>query len=264
MAAVHEAARVASPPVRVCLLGRFEILKHGARIPLRPGGKVEQLVGALAIHRTAGVRREELIDVVWPDRDGEQAGNSLNNLSHWLKQQLCDALDGRSPVHHDGGRYFLALGGDLSLDTLEFDQLVELGSRCTAQGDFDAAVRLYDEALQLYVGDLTSGSDILFLLERERLRGRYLSIMASLAERSYALGDYEQALRHALALVYADPCREDAHRMVMRCYVRNGQRSQALRHFSLCRDILQREFGAVPEVATLRLFEAVRTDPGSV
>ncbi|MDQ0373930.1 AfsR/SARP family transcriptional regulator [Cellulomonas humilata] len=225
---------------------------------------MEQLVGALAIHRNAGVRREELMEGVWPDRDGDQAGNSLNNLAHWLKQQLCDALGGKSPVHHYGGRYFLALGEDLAVDTMEFDRLGELGSRHSLEGDFETAVRLYDEALQLYVGDLTSGSDILFLLERERLRGRYLSIMATLAERCYALGDYEQSLQHALALVYADPCREDAHRMIMRCYVRNGQRSQALRHFALCRDILHREFGAVPEVATLALFEAVRTNPATV
>jgi DNA-binding SARP family transcriptional activator len=264
MGAVHYAVPTVSPPVRVCLLGRFEILKYGVPIPLRPGGKVEQVVGALAIHRSAGVRREELIEGVWPDRDGEQAGNSLNNLAHWLKQQLRDALGGRSPVHHYGGRYFLALDGDLSLDTVEFDRLVELGSRCASDGDFETSVRLYDEALELYVGDLTSGSDILFLLERERLRGRYLSIMAGLAERCYARGDYEQSLRHALALVYADPCREDAHRMIMRCYVRDGRRSQALRHFALCRDILRREFGAVPEAATLVLFEAVRTDPERV
>jgi DNA-binding SARP family transcriptional activator len=254
----------ASPTVRICLLGRFEILKYGTPIPMRPGGKVEQLVGILAMHRRGGMRREALIEVVWPDSDSDLAGNSLNSLAHWLKQQLCDALDGSSPVRHSGGRYSLALGGDLSLDIVEFERLVELGRRCTSAGDFDAAVRAYDEALELYAGDLTSGSDILFLLERERLRGHYLSIMASLAEHCYERGDYQQSLRHALALLYADPCREDAHRMVMCSYVRNGQRAQALRHFEICRNILGREFDAVPELATVTLFEAIRTHPDSV
>lgn len=252
------------PAVRVCLLGRFEILKHGTPIPLRPGGKVEQLVGILAMHRRGGIRREALIDVVWPDIDSDLAGSSLNSLAHGLKQQLCDALGGGSPVRNRGGRYSLALSGDLSLDIVEFEQLVELGRRCTSAGDFNAAVRAYDEALEIYAGDLTSGSDILFLLERERLRGHYLSIMASLAEHSYELRDYQLSLRHALALLYADPCREDAHRLVMRSYLRNGQRAQALRHFDLCRNILRREFDAVPELATRTLFEAIRTQPDSV
>lgn len=77
-------------------------------------------------------------------------------------------------------------------------------------------------------------------------------------------GRYHEALQHAMGLLYADPCREDAHRMVMRCYVRDGQRAQALRHFQTCRVILRREFEADPEPATVALFEAIRVDPQRV
>jgi DNA-binding SARP family transcriptional activator len=250
--------------VRICLLGRFEILKNGRPVSLRPGGKVEHLVGALALHPLHGVSRETLIETVWPETDRGQAGHSLNSLVHWLKQQLHDSLDGQSPLRHDGGRYSLALGERLSLDILEFEHHVDLGNRCASAGDLEAAVHAYDEALVLYGGDLTEGSDVLFLLERERLRAAYLSVMAALAEQYYAAARYRDALRHALGLLYADPCREDAHRMVMRSYVRDGQRAQALRHYEICRVILLREFDAVPELETEALFEAIRTDPRRV
>jgi hypothetical protein len=52
--------------------------------------------------------------------------------------------------------------------------------------------------------------------------------------------------------------------MVMRTYVRSGARAQALRQYQLCRLILQDEFDAVPEPATDRLFDLLRTDPGQV
>jgi DNA-binding SARP family transcriptional activator len=254
----------ATTAVWICLLGRFEILKHGQPIPIKPGGKVEQLIGALAMRPREGLAREVLLEEVWPEGDRALAGHSLNSLTHWLKLQLSGALGGSHPLRHSSGRYALNLGAGLSLDVIEFDRQVELGHRCSSVGDLDAAVRAYDEALQLYGGDLTTGSDILFLLERERLRGRYLSVMAALAEHFYALGRYRDALQHALGLLYADPCREDAHRMVMRSYVRAGERAQAMRHYDTCRAILAREFDAVPEPATVDLFETIRTDPQTV
>ena len=59
-------------------------------------------------------------------------------------------------------------------------------------------------------------------------------------------------------LLLADPCREDAHRAVMRCYARLGQRAQAMKQYLLCRDILRREFQAEPEQATDDLFARLR------
>ena len=65
-------------------------------------------------------------------------------------------------------------------------------------------------------------------------------------------------------LLGVDPCREDAHRMTMRAYVRLGARAQALRQYNICRLVLAEEFDATPEPATEQLFQLVRTDPGLI
>ena len=44
-----------------------------------------------------------------------------------------------------------------------------------------------------------------------------------------------------------DHGREDVHRVVMRCYVRRGERAAALRHYQVCAHILRAEFDAAPE-----------------
>jgi DNA-binding SARP family transcriptional activator len=253
-----------SPGVVVCLLGRFEILKHGSPISLRPGGKVQRLVGALAMHPHDGMARETLIDDVWPVTDPVRAGRSLNSLAHWLKQELRDALGGEPPIVRTGARYALNLAVGLGIDVLAFDAAVEAGQRFAAAGETVAAIRAFDHARDLYAGDLTDGADILFLLERERLRARYLSIVAQLAEHSFATGDYPLAFDNASRLLEADPCREDAHRMLMRVYVRTGARAQALRHYEVCRQILAREFDAQPESATYQLFDLIRRHPDDI
>jgi len=72
------------------------------------------------------------------------------------------------------------------------------------------------------------------------------------------------ALRYALRLLASDPCREDAHRLVMRCHVRLGERSQAFRQYQTCERMLSEEFGVHPEPLTVSLFEQVRTSPGAI
>ncbi|HET7380215.1 MAG TPA: bacterial transcriptional activator domain-containing protein, partial [Gaiellales bacterium] len=61
-----------------------------------------------------------------------------------------------------------------------------------------------------------------------------------------------------------DPCREDGHRTAMRCYVRRGERAQALRQYQMCEVILREEFNATPEPATRALFDKVRLAPEDI
>ncbi|BCB75136.1 hypothetical protein Pflav_015460 [Phytohabitans flavus] len=97
------------------------------------------------------------------------------------------------------------------------------------------------------------------LIERERLRGVYLNVLARLAEHHLLRAEYLRALYHGQRLLSRDPCREDGHRMVMVCHARLGQRAQAMSQYRLCREILRREFDAVPEPATEELFRQLRS-----
>jgi DNA-binding SARP family transcriptional activator len=250
--------------VLICLLGPFEIRKLGEPVVLRSGGKAEQLFSCLAMHPHAGVHRETLVEHIWPDAPLALASQCLNTLMHSLKAQLADALAGQPPIVHAGSHYALNLDGGLGVDVLEFESAVDAGDRLLSAGFTAAAIESYEHAVVLYRGDLAAGSDISGLLERERLRAICLTTLARLADAHFELAHYEQALHSSVRLLAVDPCREDAHRMAMRAYVRLGMRAQALRQYHLCRTILKNEFDAVPEPATERLFQLVRTDPGGL
>lgn len=247
--------------VLVCLLGDFKIMRDGSPLSLRHGGKVEQLVGSLALQGPRGVLRDELIDQVWPDSDPTLAGQSLNSLAYWLSRHLRDALGGHSPILHDGGRYVLNTAGGVRVDIVEFEAAIDAGKASGTEGEIDSAIGWYRDALALYTGDLGGGSDLIHLLERERLRSKYLTTLSRLADHYFAICDYERALQSSLELLRADPCREDAHRVAMRCYVRSGERAQALRQYRICRRMLAIEFDTAPEPSTEALYELARTDP---
>ena len=261
---LHHAEGQADWPVMLCLLGSFRVLRNGQPLPVRAGGKTESLLCSLALQHETPVARDALLEALWPEAETGLAGQSLNSLVYGLNRQLAGALDGAAPLVHDRGHYRLNVEAGVGVDVACFNALAEAGARQASAGDQAAAASAYRRAVSLYRGDLSAGSDVRAIMQREHLRARHLTMLAHLADHHFASGDYQACQDYARRLLDADPCREDAHRLVMRCYVRLGERAQALRQYQLCRAILRAEFDALPEPATTALFEQVRLDPGSL
>ncbi|HEV2950722.1 MAG TPA: BTAD domain-containing putative transcriptional regulator, partial [Actinomycetota bacterium] len=251
-------------PVFVGLLGGFILLKAGTAIDVRPGGKVESFLSVLALRNDLGAPRDEVLTAVWPDADPALAAHSLNALVSSLHRQFGDVLGGDGLVVRAAGRYRLNVGPRVGLDIEVFEAAAERGDAARRAGDVETAKAAYQRAAGFYRGDLCIGSDVRHVLDRERLLVRYLAIQAALADSLFAEGDYEGALARSLDLLGHDPCREDAHRLVIRCYMRIGERAQALRQYQLCRGILRSEFEAEPEPATTALYHQVRLHPDAI
>jgi DNA-binding SARP family transcriptional activator len=248
----------------VCLLGSFRVVASGRPLRLKPGGKAQSLLSNLALNPRLGLPRDQLLDALWPATDLALAGQSLNTLVYSLHRALGSALDGRPPVLSVDGHYRLNLADGVAVDIGAFDAAADDGDRATRSGDDSTASTSYGAAAEVYMGDLVLTSDIRHVVERERLRARYLMIRAWLAELRFRSGDFGGALSGALDVLAHDPCREDAHRLVMRSYNRLGQRAQALRQYRTCRDALAAEFDAVPEAETEELYEQLRMEPSRV
>lgn len=251
-------------PVWLGLLGAFRLLSRGRLIPVRAGGKTEALLGCLGSATRQGVPRELLLHGLWPDSDLQLASNALNNLVHALRRLLGDALGGAPPVVHSAGYYRLNHEAGVAVDVSLFKSLAMQSGWHARAGDRTAAAHVAEQAVHLYRGDLSFGTSAYAIFERDRLRATCLGLLMRLADDAFERGDFEACATFALRLLDYDPCREDAHRVVMRCHVRRGERAQALRHYQTVRAVLKAEFDAQPEPVTTALYEQVRLDPGSI
>jgi len=249
-----------SCPVVICLLGNFLLLKAGRVVMLRGGSKTESLLCQLGLHHARSIPRNTL----WPSSDSVLASQSLNSLIYSLHKLVGDAISGTPLVLHADGHYRLNMEAGIRVDVACFDTYADAGERHARAGNLSAAAEAYAQAIRLYRGDLYGSTDVQGVVERERLRARYLSLLARLADYHYAQQDYGTCLDYTALLLTKDACREDAHRLAMRCYVRQGERAQALRQYRLCQDVLRAEFDVAPEPATTALFNQVRLDPGSI
>lgn len=251
-------------PVFIGLLGGFVLLQEGHAVAVACRGKAEVLLTTLALHREQGVSRDVLLAALWPNHTPELANQSLNSLVYSLRKQFSAGLGGAALVQHTEGYYRLNLAAGVGLDLAWFEALVRQGNEAAHAGHLAAAVAAYHEAVALYRGDLSGGVDVYAAVERERLRAAFLTVLAWLADYYYAADDYAACLDYARRLLAHDPCREDAHRLLMRSYVRHGQRAQALRQYHFCVEVLQAEFDTLPEAATTTLYERIRVDPGGI
>jgi DNA-binding SARP family transcriptional activator len=90
------------------------------------------------------------------------------------------------------------------------------------------------------------------------LQENYLILLDGLGRYYYDQEDYAACTTICRKILIVDPCFEDAHRQLMRCYSRQGQRYLALRQYHLCVEALNEELEANPTSATTELYERIR------
>lgn len=250
--------------ILICLLGHFRLL-NGQHSMLACGGeRAEAFLGYLAIHSDNTVPREQLLALLWPESNPLLASQSLNSLVYAVRKELRNELGGAAPILQVNGAYRLNEEAGVGVDVALFERYAHAGERHARAGAQSAASVFYRRAIELYQGDLCLVPDPQAMVEREQLRARYLTVLMWLADHDYGEERFRACLGHVQRLLLFDPCREDAHRLAMRCYVHLGERAQAFRQYRLCTQLLMSEFGAVPEPATTTLYDQIRLDPASV
>jgi pentatricopeptide repeat protein len=83
--------------------------------------------------------------------------------------------------------------------------------------------------------------------------------MCSIASPPSTWGSLGPCIAVAQLILQQDPCREDAHRLLMRCYAQQGRVHEALRQFELCSRAFATTLGGGPSWATVELHRSIRT-----
>src|SRR6185436_19063543 len=106
---------------------------------------------------------------------------------------------------------------------------------------------LGDEAIAtLSVDLLPDWYDDWAVIEAEEWRQLRLHALDTLAEGLTAAGRYADATSAALAAVKAEPLRETAHAVLIRVYLAEGNRAEALAAYEGYRVMLRTEMGLEP------------------
>ena len=205
---------------RIVLCGRFEFELAGRRVDERlPGRQGPLVIALLTLNRDRPVRRDELIEVLWPARPPADPDDVLNALL--------------SKVRHAIGKDVLTGRRELTLELPDADIDVERAVRArdaaraaAAAGDWETAARAAFEAAEIGGRTFLVGHDVPWVEDRRRdmeeVRRQALEIVA---EAGIALGGSRLAGAEAAAreLVRSVPLRESGHRLLIEALGARGE-----------------------------------------
>jgi DNA-binding SARP family transcriptional activator len=235
--------RTVAPLARIRLLGRFEFCIDGVELPPMGSGRVGAVLAHLLVYRESPQLRQRVAATLWPDSPEGQARTNLRHVLHSIRSHLPTA-DCYLEVTPRTVRW--RLDAPCRLDVAEFEQLLD--QHGAAGGGRRQALRA---AVETYAGDLLEDfPDEWLLVERERLRRRYLDALSELAGLCEVDGEVAEAISCIERLVAVDPLREQAYRQLMRLHDARGDRAQAIRAYHVCSTVLERELGAEPSAET--------------
>ena len=239
--------------IRIRLLGALDI-RDRRRSELRAVLAQPRRLALLAYLAMAPprdfLRRSMLVATFWPEHDELRGRAALRQALHFLRHEL-------------GPDVLLARGDEeLRLDD----------DRCWCDvRAFEAAVaaRRFEEAVELYRGDLLEGFYIAdgeqfepwLERHRDRLRRAFTIALEALAIGCEERGDHAAAADHWQRLVACAPENGRAVLRLMQALAHAGDRTEALRQAAAYRALLERDYGADPDPAVTVLDELLRRPP---
>ena len=243
---------------RIQLLGSFAVTVDGVRIEsgrwrLR---KAKSVVAMLALAPGQRLRREQVVDRLWPDLEPTAAARNLHQTLYVARR----ALAGDGPPHAGflslrDEQIVLDIAGPVEVDVLQFERSAT-GALATGE------VSQLRAAADRYPGDLLPDLPDTDWLDtrRSQLRETYLEISVSLAT-ALQRSSPEEALAILTRTLESDSVHEGAVRALMAVLARMGRRSEALARYERLVDDLLEAFGTDPDSQTVALFRELLTGP---
>jgi DNA-binding SARP family transcriptional activator len=246
--------------VRLTLCGAFGLEPRESGAPL-PGGQARRALLYLAAHHDRIVRRDVLVDVVWPEHAPQEPEAVLSTLLSRLRPLIAPArLEGT------GGGVALRLPEGSSVDLEEAEAALVAAQAALAAGEARGAWTDAAQALAVVEAGYLPEHDADWTRRpRELVSMMRVDALECQANAAAEAGDGallaagEQAGRRAVALA---PLRESAHEALMNVLAARGNDAEALAVYEQLRRRLLDELGVAPSATLRRRHEVLlRSEP---
>ena len=233
---------MSSHTVRLKLFGEFQAWIGDRPVDLRLK-RARLLLAYLALAPSARASREELMTLLWSDRDEPQARQSLRQTIAVIRRAFSTAK-------------FDVLQSDLRTVSIDLNA-VESDALTFRRLARENAEKHAEQAAALYTGDFLGSLVVRDPLaedwiseRRAELQSSLLRCLVSLQAAHVRLERHEAVEQVASRILEIDPLNEEAHRALMTVYLARGQRSLAFRQLQRCRKSLLRDLSVTPASET--------------
>jgi DNA-binding SARP family transcriptional activator len=252
-------AVVSEAEVAARVLGPLDLTVAGQHILKWNSLKARTVFEYLVIQVGRPVRREVLMELMWPDHSVGSARNNLNAALYSLRNTLDQHGRKVQYILYRDGCYLPNPELMWWSDRTEFLAALQHAEMARRSGDSQQAMGSYLRAVRLYRGPLFEDDrdGDWYLPEQRRLKELYLQALESLARMHLDQHDLATAIQFGQLAISADQCCEAVHRLLMRCYALQHQQQLVSRQYRLCSAALHDELGVSPGADTVQLFRSL-------
>jgi DNA-binding SARP family transcriptional activator/TolB-like protein len=238
----------AAARLSVSLVGRLAIRFNGRLVELRTQ-KAGAVLSYLALTETKHESRERLVGLLWSRSDEEKARGSLRQVIREL----------RSAFEGAGYSGFVADRLSIHLDAEKVAVDVETIIKAAESGSVHPLllnVPQLDEHILEGLDDLDPSFRVWVLAKRQTIHDRLMrSLGAGLIAKDVA-ADAKKDI--ATAIINLDPTHEEACCHLMQVHAEQGDVAGALRIYKALWDLLDRDYGMEPSLATEELVAKIK------
>lgn len=248
------------PVLQARLFGGFEVRVDGLPVESWRGQRGVSVLRYLLARDRHACSRDELLVAFWPDAPPAAARNRLQVAVSGLRRAMAEVTR-VNVVEFAGGGYRINPAVQVEVDSARFERLLRTAAAAERAGDPASAAARYREAAALHRGDFAADAPFepWTLLPRESLRIRLVDALDRLSWLELAEGRIDDCIVTAHRMLEVDPSREDAHRLLMRCYAEQGRTYRALQQYEFCTRVLRATVDTGPAAETRRLRDVIRS-----
>jgi LuxR family transcriptional regulator, maltose regulon positive regulatory protein len=242
-------------PIKIKTLGNFGILLDGSRLEFshKVPRKPIMMLKVLIALGSNGVPIRKIIDLIWPNEDGDAAERAFEVAVHRLRKLLAN------PASIKVEDRLMSLNGAIVwTDVVAFDnisaELLKVEDHETAQTD-------YERALQLYRGPFLSGDvDASWAVSmRDRMGRRFVHLIAKMGRQLEADSKWDEAIQWYWRGLEIDDVSEQLYQGLMQCYLAQQRYSEGISVFQGMRRRLSTTLGALPSPQSISLLRELQS-----
>ena len=246
--------------LRIYLAGELCLTAHGKAVSARrlPGRQGRLAFAYLLAERSRPVPRDELANVLWPQRLPAAYDVALSAIVSKLRGLLYELGVGRRALTTASGCYQLTLPADAWVDVEAAKESVHLAESSLRAADPRSAYGHAVVACAVLRRPLLPEAEGSWIeAYRHGFRNLRLRALDCLAQIHAWNGENTLALRAAEEAVELEPYRETGYRRLMLLHDHAGNRAEALRVYERLRALLGSELNTRPGAEIQSLFETI-------
>jgi DNA-binding SARP family transcriptional activator len=236
------------PGFAVYYFGSFRVYLNDTPVERWESTRGRALFKYIVARRATPALKETLAEQFWADSEPELARRSLHQAIYCLRQTFKQIVPDTPIIQFADDRYQINPQFPIWVDCEEFSRAIEQAHAYDTAGEAEPALRAYALAVDLYSGEFLEHDryEEWAAEPRRTYQAVYLEALHRLARHHYERHDCPTAIILCQRALVYESCDEEAHHLLMACYVAQSLRHLAVRQYQICVTALKTELGLTP------------------